>query len=67
MNPKPAENSHQQASPSCPFCRSTRTELISLFGQTLMGSQYYCQTCHSVFEAVRWTAKYDDEAFDDEA
>lgn len=38
----------------CPFCGSADNELFSLFGQTLIGSQYYCHNCHTVFEAVRW-------------
>jgi hypothetical protein len=38
----------------CAFCDSTDTELISLFGQFLLGSQYYCNNCHTVFETVRW-------------
>lgn len=39
----------------CAFCGSTDTEMISLFGGTLMSSQYYCNKCRTVFEAVRWT------------
>jgi len=39
---------------ACPFCNATDNELFSLFGQTLLGSQYYCRNCHTVFEAVRW-------------
>jgi hypothetical protein len=39
---------------ACPFCNSMDNELFSLFGQTLLGSQYYCNQCHTVFEAVRW-------------
>jgi hypothetical protein len=38
----------------CAFCDSTDTVLISLFGQFLLGSQYYCNNCHTVFDAVRW-------------
>lgn len=38
----------------CPFCGSTDNELFSLFGQTLLGTQYYCRNCRTVFEAVRW-------------
>ncbi len=38
----------------CPYCQSTDNELFSLFGQTLIGSQYYCNNCHSIFESVRW-------------
>jgi len=46
-----------EQSVTCAFCDSTDTELISLFGQALLASQYYCRSCHSVFEAVRWTAE----------
>ena len=46
---------------TCPFCGSTDNELFSLFGQTLMGSQYYCNGCHTVFEAVRWEALPDED------
>ncbi len=38
----------------CPFCKSTETEMIALFGQQMMTSQYYCRHCRSVFEAVKW-------------
>jgi hypothetical protein len=46
---------------ACAFCDSTDTELLALFGQNLLSSQYYCRNCHSVFEAVRWTADAPDE------
>ena len=38
----------------CPFCESTETEMIALFGQQMLTSQYYCRHCHSAFEAVKW-------------
>jgi hypothetical protein len=41
----------------CPFCHSADNELFSLFGQTLIGTQYYCRNCHTVFEAVRWESE----------
>jgi len=41
----------------CVFCDSAEVELISLYGQTLLGSQYYCRNCNSIFEAIR----FDDE------
>lgn len=40
--------------PKCPFCDSTDAELFSLYGQTLFGSQYYCNNCRSIFEVVRF-------------
>ena len=39
---------------SCVFCESIEVELFSLFGQTLLGSQYYCRDCKSIFEVVRF-------------
>jgi len=42
----------------CAFCESTDVELFSLYGQTLLGTQYYCNNCRSIFEVVR----FDDEA-----
>ena len=41
----------------CAFCESTDVELFSLYGQTLLGSQYYCNNCRSIFEVIR----FDDE------
>jgi len=38
----------------CPFCESPNVEMIALFGQQMMTSQYYCHNCHSAFEAVKW-------------
>jgi hypothetical protein len=39
---------------ACPFCGSTETEMLALFGQQLMTTQHYCNSCHSAFEAVKW-------------
>lgn len=38
---------------ACPFCRSTDTELLSLFGAQLSTTQYYCRACHTPFEYVK--------------
>ncbi|GMA15405.1 hypothetical protein E5F05_00470 (plasmid) [Deinococcus metallilatus] len=46
---------------ACVFCHSTDTEEFSLYGQTLMGSQYYCNHCRSVFEVIRYEDEPDDE------
>ncbi len=40
----------------CPFCESDNTELLSLFGQNLLSSTWYCRSCKTAFEAVRWDA-----------
>ena len=38
----------------CVFCDSDEVDLFSLYGQTLLGSQYYCRDCRSIFEVVRF-------------
>jgi late competence protein required for DNA uptake (superfamily II DNA/RNA helicase) len=38
----------------CPFCGSVDTELFSLFGHLLLSSHYYCRSCRTVFDVVRW-------------
>ena len=38
---------------ACPFCRSTDTDFLSLFGQQLLTVQLYCHTCHTPFECVK--------------
>lgn len=52
-SPAPSEPAPEPV--RCAHCDSRETEMIALFGQSLMVSQYYCHACHSVFEAVRWT------------
>ena len=53
--------------PTCPFCNSTDVELFSLYGQTLLGSQYYCNHCRSIFEVIRFDEEgQEDEKEDDE-
>lgn len=37
----------------CPFCGSTDTELLSLFGQQLLTVLYYCDGCRTPFERVK--------------
>lgn len=38
----------------CPFCGSTETDLMSLFGSSQLTSQYYCRGCRTAFERVKW-------------
>lgn len=38
----------------CPFCGSTETTKQSDFGTSLMVKQYYCNSCKTVFEWVKW-------------
>ena len=37
----------------CPYCGSSSTELLALFGQQLLTVQYYCNTCHTPFEHIK--------------
>ncbi len=51
-------NTHQRHTQApiqiaCPYCRSTNTEFMSLFGQQLLTLQLYCHTCHTPFECVK--------------
>lgn len=50
----------------CIFCESDKVELFSLFGQTLLGSQYYCQNCKSIFEVVRFEEERGDGQEEDD-
>jgi hypothetical protein len=38
----------------CPFCKSTDTDVISLFGSQVMTMQCKCRACGSFFEASKY-------------
>ncbi|WP_443677939.1 PaaD-like zinc ribbon domain-containing protein [Neobacillus rhizophilus] len=38
----------------CSFCSSEQVEKISSFGTAQLVRQYYCNSCYSVFEYIRW-------------
>lgn len=40
--------------PHCPFCESSDVKLYAPFGTAQLVRQYYCSSCHSVFEFIRW-------------
>ncbi len=40
----------------CPFCGSRKVELFSLWGSIISTSQYYCLSCRTVFERMKWEA-----------
>jgi hypothetical protein len=44
----------------CPYCSSTDTELLALFGQQLLTVQMYCNACRTPFECIK-----DDDILDD--
>ena len=37
----------------CPFCASTNTTCVALFGPKLLTSQYICKDCKSAFEVMK--------------
>jgi transposase-like protein len=43
-----------QNRPICPFCGSEQVTLKSPFGRAQLVRQYYCHTCRSLFERIRW-------------
>jgi hypothetical protein len=54
MTPPPTFSPEPGAEIVCPFCASTETEFFAMFGQFLLSSQYYCRSCKTVFDVVRW-------------
>jgi hypothetical protein len=38
----------------CPFCQGHDTERRSDFSTALMVSLYYCRTCRTYFECIKW-------------
>jgi hypothetical protein len=45
------------SAPKCPFCRGTETEIMSAFGAHASVSTYWCRTCGSPFEMMRWRGR----------
>lgn len=38
----------------CPFCEGEQTELHTPFGSALSVASYWCQSCRTAFEWVKW-------------
>lgn len=38
----------------CPFCGEEDSEQFAAFGSALSTSQYYCRSCRTVFEFMKW-------------
>ena len=38
----------------CPFCNSAATVRLADFSTSLMVRLYYCETCKTTFEAIKW-------------
>lgn len=51
-----ARGSDEEARP-CPFCDSEETELMSLFGSHASLTTYWCRSCRSPFEILRWRSQ----------
>ena len=41
-------------SPQCTFCGGADTEIMNAFGSHASVSTYWCRTCGSPFELVKW-------------
>ncbi len=58
-NPSQPLVAHTTGAPdaaACPFCGSTDTEPIALFGSQLSTAQYYCRACRSPFQRIKHDA-----------
>jgi len=42
------------ASPPCPFCDGRETELLNAFGPHASVASYWCRSCRSPFEFMKW-------------
>ncbi|TVP75249.1 MAG: hypothetical protein EA352_08685 [Gemmatimonadales bacterium] len=40
--------------PTCPFCKGRETEVHSIFGAHASVSTYWCRSCRSPFEFMKW-------------
>lgn len=47
------------SAPDCPFCGGRDTELMSSFGSKLSVATYWCRSCRTGFEYVKWGAAPD--------
>jgi hypothetical protein len=54
MTQTPPATPESPAEIVCPFCASAETELFAMFSQFLLASQYYCRSCKTVFDVVKW-------------
>ena len=41
-------------SPPCPFCDGRETEIMNPFGSHASVATYWCRTCRSPFEMLKW-------------
>ena len=43
--------------PECPFCNRHDTEIMNPFGSQLSVATYWCLSCRSPFEIMKWQAR----------
>lgn len=46
--------------PTCPFCGSREVKRESTFGSEISKTQYYCQSCQTMFERLKYDGKRPD-------
>ena len=42
------------SAPACPFCDQSETEIMNSFGSHASVSTYWCRSCRSPFEMMKW-------------
>lgn len=47
----------QPEAPLCPFCEGAETEVMNSFGSHASVSTYWCRTCRSPFEMMKWRGR----------
>jgi hypothetical protein len=45
----------------CAFCEGTDTELVNPFGGQLSVAQYWCRSCRTGFEFIKWEEHESDD------
>jgi hypothetical protein len=50
----PADEELLPESAPCPFCEGTDTHLVNPFGGQLSVAQYWCRSCRTAFEFIKW-------------
>ncbi len=54
---QPAHEPAEGSLVRCPFCGSLQTQLEATFGTTHAYSQFFCQSCRTPFEWIKWEEK----------
>ncbi|MDT3437742.1 hypothetical protein [Haloarcula sp. 1CSR25-25] len=60
MSASETNSSSEPIRPECPFCGSNDTEQESAFGSEISKSQYYCHSCNTMFERLKYDGKSPD-------